>query len=85
MPNQRYTYRYVATTVTGVTGTTNQTTGLRIEATCEINALADCRRSLWVCYFVVFSCLLKIFFLFRSLAVSEVIVLSVFETYQINP
>ena len=85
MPNQRYTYRYVATTVTGVTGTTNQTTGLRIEATCEINALADCRRSLWVCYFVVFSCFLKIFFLFRSLAVSEVIVLSVFETYQINP
>ena len=85
MPNQRYTYRYVATTVTGVTGTTNQTTGLRIEATCEINALADCRRSLWVCYFVIFSCLLKIFFLFRSLDVSEVIVLSVFETYQINP
>lgn len=85
MPNQRYTYRYVATTVTGVTGTTNQTTGLRIEATCEINALADCRRSLWVCYFVIFSCLLKIFFLFRSLAVNEVTVLSVFETYQINP
>lgn len=85
MPNQRYTYRYVATTVTGVTGTTNQTTGLRIEATCEINALADCRRSLWVCYFVIFSCLLKIFFLFRSLDVSEVIVLSVSETYEINP
>ena len=85
MPNQRYTYRYVATTVTGVTGTTNQTTGLRIEATCEINALADCRRSLWVCYFVIFSCLLKIFFLFWSLDVSEVIVLSVSETYEMNP
>ena len=56
VPNQRYIYRYVATTVTGVTGTTNQTTGLRIEATCEINALADCHRSLWVCYLF---CLLK--------------------------
>lgn len=85
MPNQRYTYRYVATTATGVTGTTNQTTGLRIEATCEINALADCRRSLWVCYFVIFSCLLKMFSFSWSLVLSEVIILSVFETYQTNP
>ena len=46
--NQRYTYRYVATSVTGVTGTTNQTTGLRIEAKCVIEGLERCRNFLRV-------------------------------------
>lgn len=46
--NRRYTYRYVATSVTGVTGTTNQTTGLRIEAKCEIEGLGQCEHMLKV-------------------------------------
>lgn len=48
-PNTRYTYRYVATSVTGVNGTTNQTTGLRLEAKCEIEGVGECQNLLRVC------------------------------------
>ena len=50
-PNTRYIYRYVATSLTGVTGTTNEITGLRIEAKCEIEASYSCQRILRVCMF----------------------------------
>ena len=47
--NTRYTYRYVATSLTGVNGTTNQTTGLRLEAKCDIEGFGKCQNLLRVC------------------------------------
>lgn len=46
----RYTYRYVATSVTGVAGISKETTGHRIEAKCYIEGLGDCKSVLKVCF-----------------------------------
>ncbi|XP_068740726.1 uncharacterized protein [Montipora capricornis] len=46
LPNTKYTYRYVATSLTSVTGTSSEKTGHRIEAKCSIEGLGDCRNIL---------------------------------------
>lgn len=49
----RYTYRYVATSVTGVAGISKETKGHRIEAKCYVEGLGDCKSVLKVCLFLI--------------------------------